>query len=168
MSVKNTPERFWRRVSRGEPEHCWEWQGAVTSMGYGNVSWSGKFVLAHRLAYYIEYGGITLETGFRTPGVAKQYQQFVLHKCDNRRCCNPQHLFLGSMSDNMLDAYIKCRKKQPQSTHANAKLSPQDIHAIRDAYAAGEAVQATLAKKHGVSQTAISLVVRGETYRDST
>jgi len=166
MSNKNTPENFWRSVNRGAPDLCWEWQGATTSSGYGNLSWHGLHVQAHRVAYSLTNGGISLETGFRMEGKAKRYKRFVLHTCDNRLCCNPKHLFLGSMRTNLLDAYKKGRKQQPQSQHVNAKLTPEDILAIRSEYDAGGVRQVDLASRYGVSQRAISLVVRRETYKD--
>ena len=166
MSAKNTPEKFWSRVSIGAPDDCWEWQGAVTSSGYGNLSWGGAHAQAHRVAFALSHGGIALHTGFRQVDRAKKYRRFVLHKCDNRKCCNPNHLFLGSMSTNQKDAYAKGRKVQPRSKHANAKLLSEQVREIRRRYAQGEAVQVDLAAEYGVSQRAISLIVRNETYKD--
>lgn len=166
MSRKNTPENFWSRVQRGSENECWEWSGAITSAGYGNLSWHGLAVQAHRLAYRLTYGGIALHTGFREDGRARSYRRFVLHTCDNRKCCNPHHLFLGSMRANMLDAYRKGRKVQPRSTHANAKLTPDQVRDIRRVYDAGGVRQVDLAVKYGVSQRVISLVTRRETYGD--
>lgn len=168
MSAKNTPETFWSRVRRGSDTDCWEWCGGTTSSGYGNLSWHGVHVQAHRVAYALSYGGIALQTGFRHEGKAKRYKRFVLHKCDNRLCCNPKHLFLGSMRANLLDAYAKGRKTQPKSQHVNAKLSADQVRAIRAAYDAGDTRQVDLAAKYGVSQRAISLIVRRETYKDIT
>lgn len=166
MSAKNTPESFWARVNQTSDAECWEWQGTCTSSGYGSLTWHGKHVQAHRLAYALTRGGIALLTGFRQLDRAKNYKRFVLHRCDNRRCCNPKHLFLGSMSTNLKDAYTKKRKVQPRSEHANAKLSPEQVREIRRRYDTGEALQIPLAKEYGVSQRAISLVVRRETYKD--
>jgi hypothetical protein len=166
MSKKNTPEAFWSRVNRGPATVCWEWQGSFTSSGYGNLSWGGLPVQAHRAAYYLAYGGIALQTGFRLEGKAKRYRRFVLHTCDNRKCCNPSHLFLGSMRANLLDAYSKGRKAQPKSLHANAKLTAEQVRDIRRLYDKGGVRQIDLAARYGVSQRAISLVVRRETYKD--
>lgn len=166
MSAKNTPESFWSRVAKGAPHECWEWQGARTSAGYGNLSWSGSHIQAHRVAYFLSVGGIALLTGFKQDGRAKRYRRFVLHRCDNRLCCNPAHLFLGSMRTNLLDAYTKGRKTQPKSEHANAKLTPAQVRHIRRVYAAGGVRQVDLAAQFGVTQRVISLVVRGETYKD--
>jgi DNA-binding MarR family transcriptional regulator len=70
------------------------------------------------------------------------------------------------MRANQLDAYRKGRKVQPQSGHTNAKLTPEQVVEIRAIYDAGGVRQVDLAKQYGVSQRAISLVVRRETYRD--
>jgi hypothetical protein len=166
MARRNTPDDFWRRVTRGADSECWEWQGSKSSTGYGTVAWHGRVVPTHRLAYALHYGGISLDTGFRILGRAKSYRRFVLHKCDNRLCCNPNHLFLGSMRTNQLDAYKKGRKTQPRSGHVNAKLSPDEVRDIRASYDRGEKTQVALAGEYGVSQRAISLVVRRETYKD--
>lgn len=166
MSAKNTPQNFWRKVHIREPHECWEWQGAKTSSGYGNLTWHGLHVQAHRVAYFLTNGGIALPTNFRQEGVAKRYRRFVLHKCDNRLCCNPEHLFLGSMRTNQLDAYAKGRKVQPRSQHANAKLTAAQVVEIRRRYDTGESKQIPLAKEYGVSQRVISLIVRRETYKD--
>ena len=166
MTAKNTPENFWTRVRIGKPHECWEWQGAKTSSGYGNLSWRGLHVQAHRVAYFLTNGGIALPTNFRQDNVAKRYRRFVLHKCDNRLCCNPEHLFLGSMRANQLDAYTKGRKVQPRSQHANAKLTATQVVAVRQRYDAGENTQQQLAAEFGVSQRVISLIVRRESYKD--
>lgn len=166
MSKPNTPESFWAKVTKSADDQCWEWQGAKTSAGYGNLSWHGKHVQAHRMAYALSKGGVALETGFRVLGRAKSYKRFVLHKCDNRACCNPNHLFLGSMRANQLDAYRKGRKVQPRSGHANAKLSAEQVRQIRSLYDEGGVKQTALATMFCVSQRAISLIVRRETYKD--
>jgi hypothetical protein len=76
---------------------CVIYTGAISPYGYGKVGYNGKVMLAHRLAYIFEYGGIP-------EGL------FVCHKCDNRKCVNPDHLFLGSAMDNYLDMVRKNRK----------------------------------------------------------
>lgn len=166
MSAKQTPNNFWSKVKKRGKSDCWEWQGAKTSSGYGNLKWDGSSIQAHRVAFYLTDGGISFSTGFRNEGVAKRYRRFVLHRCDNRACCNPAHLFLGSMRTNQLDAYAKGRKTQPRSQHANAKLTPTQVREIRSSYGKGEMLQVPLAKKYKVSQRTISLIVRNETYKD--
>ena len=75
---------------------CWEWQGA-TAAGYGRVKVNRKVVSVHRLAFQLANTEVDMS------------QMMVCHKCDNRRCCNPEHLFLGTSRDNMLDCKAKGR-----------------------------------------------------------
>jgi hypothetical protein len=158
MSHKQTPESFWARVKK-QRSGCWDWQGSLNSTGYGNVSWSGKLYTTHRIAAWITRM-VDTPVAPKRPGVIGH----VLHKCDNRKCCNPDHLFIGSLTDNMLDAYSKRRKVQPKGEkHANAKLSNRQASAIRKAYGHGS-TQMKLATEYGVSQRVISLVVNNRSY----
>lgn len=75
---------------------CWEWQGA-TAAGYGRLKINRKLESAHRLAFQL------------SNPVVDMRKLMVCHKCDNRRCCNPEHLFLGTSRDNMLDCKAKGR-----------------------------------------------------------
>jgi len=75
---------------------CWIWQGSIANNGYGNIKYKGKRWNTHRVSY-IEFVGDIPE------GL------FVLHKCDVRACCNPEHLWLGTQKDNMHDASLKGR-----------------------------------------------------------
>jgi hypothetical protein len=159
MSNKQTPESFWARVDRDTKGGCWEWQGSVNSTGYGTVGWHGTNYTAHRVAAWL----LGLVSTPKAPLNSRE-PTHVLHKCDNRRCCNPDHFFLGTFTDNMKDAYTKRRKTQPRGQyHANAKLTNEQVAEIRKRYKAGE-LQVPLASEYGVSQRAISLIVRGETY----
>lgn len=94
-----TPDRFWRKVVKG-PE-CWEWSGATNgSKGYGvmwapEVGHSGR-AYVHRVSYMLAFGPIA-------DGM------FVLHRCDNPKCVRPEHLFLGTNTDNMRDCAAKGR-----------------------------------------------------------
>ena len=160
MGKPQTAESFWNRVDKHSPDGCWEWTGARNSTGYGTVGWHGRVYTAHRVAAWLS-GLVTHPSApesSRTP-------THVLHKCDNRKCCNPSHFFLGTFADNMRDAYSKNRKTQPKGAcHANAKLTNDQAHTIRGRYREGE-LQVPLAKEYGVSQRVISLIVRGETYK---
>jgi hypothetical protein len=162
MSSKQTPESFWAKVKKGK--RCWEWQGSINSTGYGTVAWKGKVYCAHRVAAWL-VGLVASPQAIQDRWVPRAGRKYVLHKCDNRLCCNPDHFFVGSLGDNMKDAYRKRRKSQPQGAkHTNAKLTNKQAADIRRRYAAGE-TQIPLAKEYGVSQRVISLIVRGESYK---
>lgn len=163
MARKQTAESFWAKVngSRSQRNGCWNWQGALNNTGYGTVAWHGTVYTAHRIAAWLS--GM-VETPAKPANA--QEKTHVLHKCDNRKCCNPRHFFIGSYSDNQLDAYVKRRKVQPKGeAHANARLTNKQAQEIRHGYKVHGLTQAELANKFDVSQTAISLIVRGKTYK---
>jgi len=157
VRAKQTPESFWAKVKKSRG--CWEWQGCLNSTGYGNVAWRGKRYTAHRIAAW-------LVDMINTPAAPKNRKDsgFVMHTCDNRKCCNPAHFGVGTYAENQKDAYDKRRRVQPRGQHhTNAKLTNQQAKAIRAAYTKGQ-TQMKLAAKYGVSQRVISLIVRGESY----
>lgn len=162
MSAKQTAESFWAKVQgdRRQRNGCWDWQGACNSTGYGTVAWHGRVYTAHRIAAWLS--GLVADPS--KPASARE-KTHVLHKCDNRKCCNPKHFFLGSYSDNQNDAFTKRRRVQPKGqSHTNAKLTNKEAEQVRKLYEAGM-VQTVLAKKYGVSQRVISLIVRGVSYK---
>ena len=152
-----TAEEFWLRTEVvGE---CLEWQGATNSTGYGSLQWEDTHATAHRVAAML----CGLVDSIHVPTDRTQ-KVLVCHTCDNPKCCNPNHFFIGSTADNLQDAYNKGRKVQPRGVrHANAKLTASQVREIRRGYSHGER-QVDLATQYGVSQRAISLLVRGETY----
>ena len=152
---RNTPENFQLYVR--DTGSCHIWTGKVERSGYGRVSWHGKKRLAHRVAAYLCGLIDTLDAPDR-----------ILHSCDNRLCCNPAHLSIGSQRDNMRDAVSKGRMKIPDNRgtrSGNAKLSEADISAIKHSYAIGGESQKNIGAQYGVSQMVISRVVRGVSYR---
>lgn len=90
-----TKESFYQRITIPK-SGCWEFTGALARGGYGLVSFHGKLVHAHRLSWILTNGII--------PNAL-----IVCHKCDNRRCINPDHLFLGTNHDNTQDMMNKGR-----------------------------------------------------------
>jgi hypothetical protein len=93
---------FWSRVERGAEDDCWLWRGAKTSKGYGLLRWNGKMMRAHRLAYQLHYGDLPDES-------------CVCHSCDVPLCCNPAHLWLGTVGDNARDMVRKDRHHKPET-----------------------------------------------------
>ena len=149
-------QRFWAHVER-RPGGCMEW-GAGTGMGYGRFKVAGRLYSAHRLAYELVNGPIA-------------EGEWVLHRCDNRRCCNPEHLFLGDRSANMRDCAKKGRLVQQVNperfifTNPSRKLEPEQVREIRRTFAAGEATKAQLSRRFGVAHRTIRSILAGTTWK---
>lgn len=137
-------ERFWSKVAKAGPDECWEWQASGNPQGYGHFTLNGRQVKAHRVALSFERDV--------PPDL------HVLHKCDNRGCCNPRHLFVGTQTDNMQD----CAKK---GRGGRAKIRPSMVPGIRRMLAAGY-TQTSVAEILNVSRSAISLLHLGKTWND--
>ena len=101
MSGHRAPivDRLWAKVDRRGPEECWPWTGARRGRGYGHLGSGGRgqpSIAAHRAVFTLTHGPIP-------PGMV------VCHTCDNRICCNPAHLWLGTQRDNLMDMIAKGR-----------------------------------------------------------
>lgn len=139
--------RFWKHVSPEPMSGCWLWTGAdgggVAGNDYGYFHFKGKTKRAHRVAWELTHG-------------EDPKGLFVCHRCDNRACVNPAHLFLGTNADNMKDMLSKGRGGFGER-HSNARLSNRDVQDIRQR--AANETQSALAREFGVSQSAISLIL---------
>lgn len=167
--------RFWARVDRRGPDECWEWTGYRLRLGYGRLTYHGRTTAAHRLAYAFAHGPIP-------EGL------FICHRCDNPPCCNPAHLFLGTVADNNADMRAKGRHRtgdqHPLRLHPEccargdrsgarthperlrrgsaagpAKLTDDQVRAIRTRWEQGGISQRVLGRAYGVSPSHISGIV---------
>ena len=93
-------ESFWNKVNIRSENECWEWNAGLRT-GYGVFKVNRKSKSAHRLSYLLSYN--------KDPG-----ELCVCHKCDNRKCVNPNHLFLGTQKENMQDCKNKNRLVIPE------------------------------------------------------
>lgn len=154
QAIRDLPKRLWASVDRSGD--CWVWTGLTNAGGYGSIRVPERGMqLAHRVAWELTNGPIP-------PGVS------ICHRCDNRLCCNPDHLFLGSHTVNMRDAATKGRLRTPLTqgeASVHAKLTADDVRAIRSLYAAGGVTNRELAVRFGVSQQSVSDVVQRKSWR---
>ena len=110
-------DRFWSKVDIKGDDECWNWKAHCNRDGYG-YHWIKKVIWrAHRYAYTITYGVI-----------AKGL--IVCHTCDNPSCCNPKHLWLGTVADNMKDKNNKKRQAKGEQ-NGQSKLNSKQVLEIR-------------------------------------
>ena len=130
---------------------CKEFLGALRPDGYGQLTMKGKSYSAHRLSWSIENGDIP--TGL-----------CVLHKCDNRKCINPDHLFIGTHKDNSIDMSNKGRGSLKRGEkHPSAKLKEEDVKEIFNL--SGQLSQREIAKKFNVTQGLIVNILNHRSWR---
>lgn len=149
--MKTVQERFEERFLKGGGDACWEWMGGKTSDGYGMISIDGINQGAHRIAYQLYIGEIP-------------YRFCVCHRCDNPSCVRPDHLFLGTNTDNMHDCVIKGRHSdQSGENNGYSILIDEDVRIILAMHANG-ARNVDLAKQFGVAPSTISNIVCGRNW----
>lgn len=130
---------------------CLIWLASLNGNGYGQVRYEGRNHLSHRLFYKKQFGSIP-------DGVC------VLHRCDNRACVNPEHLFLGTRDDNQKDMAKKGRWKNKVfegEQNGFAKLTEVQVLEIR----ATGGLQREIAEQYGITQTAVSAIKRRAAWR---
>lgn len=145
-------DSFWSRVNKDS--ECWEWKGSLLRGGYGIFCFKRRRRLSHRVSYELAFGEIP-------KGL------LVCHKCDNRKCVRPDHLFLGTHADNAHDMHMKGRQAKPEQTkhvgedNGSAKLTSAQAREIRFRYQNEKTSHRKLGKEYGVSQTVIRHIVIG-------
>ena len=110
-------KRFLDKVQKTET--CWIWTGSKNQHGYGNFWYGEKCKKAHRISYMAFVGSLNDSLD-------------VMHKCDNPSCVNPEHLVMGTTTDNIRDMWKKGRgDPRHNENNVRAKLKPSDIEKIR-------------------------------------
>lgn len=134
-------KRLLSKISKSDNLSCWEWQGA-TLYGYGIFFYNGKNYRAHRISYLLFIGHFNQD-------------EHVLHKCDNRKCVNPLHLFLGNHKINQADKVLKNRQAKG-IRHGRAKLTVDQVLSIRK----DKRQFSVIAKEYNMNPSTISDIIR--------
>jgi hypothetical protein len=132
--------RFWSKVQVLGLDECWEWSRSLFPRGYGRVTFQGQVVGAHRVAYELTHGLIPQGLD-------------VLHSCDNRKCCNPTHLRLGTDQDNVEDKMSRGRQTLG-SVNGMSRLTENQVLSIRF----DSRIQSIIAKDFGITQSMVSKI----------
>lgn len=150
--------RFWSKVDIRGPEECWEWQASINSSGYGRFKIASyEMVSTNRLA-------LISEKRQEPDGMS------VLHTCDNRKCCNPHHLYFGTHDDNMRDKVERGRGRtgdQAGASNGAAKLTDEQVALIVQRFRDGwnnKQIAADLPVGHAM----ISKIRTGVMWRETT
>jgi hypothetical protein len=152
---------FWSKVTKSTFDACWPWTGAMSKTnGYGVLKWNTKRYKAHQIAWKIYFGAVPVEPNPSYHGIC------VLHKCDNPSCCNPNHLFIGTQTDNIKDMIIKRRRRSYiGERNPSAVLSRHQVIEIKQLLENKTPTRAIAARYH-VGNTTICHIKYGETWKD--
>ena len=150
--------RFWLKVDKEGDfskcgSRCWHWTGSLID-GYGQIMTCQKTIAAHRYSWLLHIGDIP-------DGL------LVLHRCDNRRCVNPSHLFVGTYGDNAADRNSKGRQASHKGMlNGRAKLNEDQVLYIRSNYKSRDKIfgAAALSRLFGVDVVTIYGVTRRRTW----
>lgn len=129
---------------------CWNWQGNFSPNGYGMLGINGKTHSAHRTSYEF-HSGQTIPKGM-----------MVCHRCNNKRCINPDHLYIGTHNDNMRDVAMTDVHKG--ENNAKAILTQSQVLEIKTHIRERRIVYRKIAEMYGVSRQAIKDIASGRTW----
>ncbi len=144
--------RFWRKVDKKGDDECWEWKASFRNAGYGAFKIGDKVFDVHRFSWEIEN---------RRP---VPDGKIICHTCDNKKCVNPAHLFLGTHKENTQDMLKKGRDNYAKGEKAGAsKLNTKQVKEIREKHKKHSLSK--LAKEYKVNKRTIIQIIKRETWK---
>ena len=165
--IESIRRRLLEKIHVNEATGCWEWAGFIPPYprNYGRLAVNKKSRETHRLMYEVTFGQVP--DGF-----------CVCHKCDVRKCVNPDHLFLGTKADNAADAKAKGRmasgekhgskthpESRPNGENNHAKLTWEQVREIRALLLSGISFS-KVAKRFGIGKTAVANIKHGRKWKE--
>lgn len=144
MTDKERFDEKWEENKDG----CWIWTAGMKHRGYGSFWYNGENLSAHRASYWLHNDD-------------HPEDEYVLHECGVKKCVNPDHLYLGTQSENLADAREHGVLHTGEENHT-AKLTDDEAEEIRDRYKSEAISQADLADEYGVCQALISRLVNNK------
>jgi len=147
---EKTKRLFWAKVTVRDADECWLWGNSTMNSGYGNF-WSpshGRPVGARQMSFMIEVGAIP-------EGLC------VLHNCDNKLCCNPAHLRLGTKKENTADMFKRGRNPDLKGEKNHSKLTDEKVMDLRRRWADGES-QYSLGRAFGINPSTAYRIASGQ------
>ena len=154
VSTSTLEERFWEKIDKRSDDECWEWMASCNKYGYGQLWFGNTFISSHRVSWMIHFGDIPEKL-------------CVLHKCDNRKCANPNHLFLGTYQDNSDDMKSKGRSlnQHGDNNHA-AKITSEDVLRMREMWKSGKCRQKEIMKIFNISRVELWRIISYRNWKD--
>ena len=144
---------FWSKIEIKNTEDCWNWLAGLFSSGYGSFTADHKTYRTHRVAWELTNGPITED-------------RLILHKCDNKKCCNPNHLYCGTYGDNQHDRNERHPISASSSGSGKTKLYEGEVWLIRKLCREGKSTlsQKKISKMFKVSNTTINRIAHSTYY----
>lgn len=153
--LRQCADKFWKRVTKHSDSECWLWMSHVDRDGYGHFQFrhnkDKQKIRAHRVSYMLANNCVV------------DSDVFVCHKCDNRACVNPNHLYLGDNNTNIADCVLRGRTARGVK-NTNSKLTEEQVLRIKLKLADSQS-RGSIAKEFDVSKSTISYIANNRTWK---